>query len=94
MLRWMGETPEEAEVKGAVDFASFDNLKQLEAKDAFSGGTKRLTPGDASNPDSFKVRRAKVGGFRDYFDDEQVRQIEAYIRGNLAPSFGYEVTVS
>jgi hypothetical protein len=94
MLRWMGQEPMAEDVKAAVDFASFDNLKKLEANDAFSGNTKRLSPGDVSNPDSFKVRRAKVGGYRDYFDDEQVRQIETYIRTRLDPSFGYEVQVS
>jgi hypothetical protein len=90
MLRWMGQEPTEAEIAGAVEFASFENLKALEARKAFSKNTKRLAPGQADNPDSFKVRRAKVGGYRDYFDDEQVRQIETYICDNLDPLFGYE----
>ena len=34
---------------------------------------------DKSNPDSFKVRRAKVGGYRDYFDDAQVAEIDALV---------------
>src|SRR5262249_48768077 len=36
MLRWMGQAPTEAEVAGAVEFASFENLKALEARKAFS----------------------------------------------------------
>jgi alcohol sulfotransferase len=51
----------------------------------------RMIPGDKNNPDSYKVRRAKVGGYRDYFDDDQVQQIDSYIRANLDPVFGYEV---
>jgi hypothetical protein len=50
-----------------------------------------MVPGDKDNPDSYKVRRAKVGGYRDYFDDDQVQQIDSYIRSNLDPVFGYEV---
>ena len=52
-----------------------------------SGG--RMAPGNRSNPDSYKVRRAKVGGFRDYFDDQQVEQIEAMVSADLSPFFGY-----
>jgi hypothetical protein len=32
----------------------------------------RLTPGDPANPESYKVRQAKVGGYRDYFTDTEV----------------------
>ena len=90
VLRWMGQNPSDAEIDAVVEFASFENLKKLEAKDAFGAkGSKGMTPGDVTNPDSFKVRRAKVGGYRDYFDDDQARQIEDYIRKNLDPSLGY-----
>ena len=36
-----------------------------------------------------KKRRAKVGGYRDYFDDDQVAVIEKQIRNSLDSSFGY-----
>jgi hypothetical protein len=88
VLRWMGEMPEGAEIEAAVDFAAFENLKKLEADAAFTGH-RRLTPGTAENPDSYKVRRAKVGGYRDYFTDDQVSIIERTIDGNLDPFFGY-----
>jgi len=90
MLRWMGQDPSDAEIASAVGFASFENLKQLEARDLFrANGSKGLSPGDRSNPDSFKVRRAKVNGYCDYFDADQVREIEDYIRDRLDPSLGY-----
>ena len=94
MLRFMGQDPSDAEINAAVEFASFENLKQLEKEGAYSQRTRRLTPGDSSNPDSFKVRRAKVGGYRDYFDDDQVQRIENYIRDNLDPSLGYTAAAS
>ena len=46
------------------------------------------TTGDKDNPDSYKVRRAKVGGYRDYFTDEQCEQLDAMV-AELNPVFGY-----
>ena len=51
------------------------------------GGLKRR---DASDPNSFKVRRGKVGGYRDYFPDEQVAELEALMAEKLSPSLGYQ----
>jgi len=91
VLTWMGRNPTDAEISGAVDFASFDNLKKLEDKRVFRLSGKRMVPGEKGNPDSYKVRRAKVGGYRDYFTDDQVRQIDTYIREHLDPVFGYKL---
>jgi hypothetical protein len=44
---------------------------------------------DRSNPESFKVRRGKVGGYRDYFTDDQVAEIEGLIQKHLSQVFGY-----
>ena len=49
---------------------------------AFSGGPQ--TSGDASDADSFKVRRGKVGGFADYFDADQQRQLNEMVRTHLS----------
>ena len=59
-------------------------LRQYEAARAervFWLSGLRLRPGDRANPQSYKVRRAKVGGWRDYFDDEEVAAIDAPARG-------------
>jgi hypothetical protein len=79
-------------VDASVEFASFDNLRELEARRAFRWSGKRMAPGDKADPDSYKVRRAKVGGYRDYFDEDQVRQINSYVQAKLGPGFGYEIT--
>ena len=49
----------------------------------------RLRPGDRANPQSYKVRRAKVGGWRDYFDEEEVAAIDALLAARAQPPFGY-----
>src|SRR5262245_11826488 len=93
ILTWMGQQPTQVEVDQSVEFASFDNLREMEARRAFKSAGKRMAPGDTRDPDSYKVRRAKVGGYRDYFDDDQVEQIESYIQIHLEPQFGYGVTL-
>ncbi len=61
----MGETFSDPEIEQAVEFGAFDNLRALESKGFFrQGGLALRNPND---PESFKVRRAKVGGYRDYF---------------------------
>jgi hypothetical protein len=74
-------------IQEAVDFADFENLKNLEKQDFFNNS--RLRPRNPDDPDSFKVRRGKVEGYRDYFDEDQIRQMEELVRSRLAPIFGY-----
>jgi alcohol sulfotransferase len=77
----------DSEVVDAVEWAAFENMKQREADAASSSG--RLRAADVDNPDSFKTRRAKVGGYQDYFDDTEVRAIDDIIDQTLDARFGY-----
>jgi hypothetical protein len=85
----MGTTATEAELRDAVEFGSVENMRKMEQKGSFwlSGG--RMKPRDRDNPDSYKVRRAKVGGYRDYFDDEQAARISELLESRLSPIYGY-----
>lgn len=75
------------EIRHAVEFASFDNLRQLEISGFFkNSGMKLRNPNDA---DTLKVRRGKVGGFRDYFTEEQVAQMEQMMSERMTLSLGY-----
>ena len=84
----MGETFSDREFEEAVAFGAFDNLKNLERQGFFRQGGLSLR--NAEDPESFKVRRAKVGGFKDYFTDEQVAELEELVRTRLSPTFGYD----
>jgi hypothetical protein len=79
--------PTAAEIANAVSFAAFENLHRKEAGRFF--GTSRLMSDDPANPDAFKVRRGKVGGYRDYFTAEELGQIEALVRDADLGAFGY-----
>ena len=76
------------QVEEAVDFAAYENMKKMEQDSFFKGSGARVKPGNKGNPQSFKVRKAKVGGYRDYFNDSQCAQLEAMI-AELDPMFGY-----
>ena len=83
----MGETFSDAELEEAVAFGAFDNLKKLERQGFFrQGGLTLRNPKDS---ESFKVRRAKVGGYKDYFTAAQVHELEDLVRERLSPAFGY-----
>jgi hypothetical protein len=85
----MGETFSDSELEEAVAFGAFDNLKQLERQGFFRQGGLSLR--DPKDPESFKVRRAKVGGYRDYFTAAQVAELEDLVRERLSPAFGYHM---
>lgn len=76
------------QVEEAVQFAAYDNMKKMEQDTFFKGSGSRVKPGDKDNPQSFKVRKAKVGGYRDYFTDEQCEQLQQLV-DQLDPLFGY-----
>ena len=41
------------------------------------------------DPETFKVRRGKVNGYRDYFSPEQAAEMEELMNSRLSPTFGY-----
>jgi hypothetical protein len=84
---FIGESFTDEQVAETVAFASFDRLKDMERSNHF--GSRRLSARDPSNPDSFKVRRGKVGGFRDYFTPAEIALMERMVRTQLVPLFGY-----
>jgi len=90
VLLFFGQAPSDAELDDCVTYASIDNMRRMERANADRWTTDpRLRPGDASDPQSFKVRRAKVGGWRDYMTDEESAHIDRMVREGLSPIFGF-----
>ena len=83
----MGESFSDEEIGEAVNFGSFDNLRKLESSGFFSRGGMTLR--NSGDPNSFKVRRGKVGGYAEYFTEEQVAELEELMVSRLSPTFGY-----
>jgi hypothetical protein len=89
ILAFIGTPGTSDEIREAVAFASFENMRKMEANSTFwlSGGSMR--PRDRKNPQSFKTRRGKVGGYRDHFDAGEIAKIDRLVAEQLSPVFGY-----
>jgi hypothetical protein len=89
VLSALGERqPEPAAFDTALRFSDFGNMQKLEAAGAFD--SKILQPGDVRNPESFKVRRGKVGGFaKDLSPEDQAFAVSSMRK--LDARFGYAI---
>jgi len=87
LLALLGESePEMPILQDALEFSRFENMQKLEAAGVFD--SKILHPGDVRDPESFKVRRGKVGGYREYLAAEDQEYAADALR-KLDPQFGY-----
>jgi len=89
LMTFFGEDAQTEAINGAVDFASVENMRKMESQNYFWRSGSRVQARDASDPNTYKVRKAKVGGYRDYFDDEQIAVIDAIVDERLLPAYGY-----
>ena len=87
LLAVLGESsPDAKSFQAALEFSSFENMQKLEAARAFDSNI--LHPGDVRDPESFKVRRGKVGGYREYLSADD-QQFAAAVITELDRRFGY-----
>ncbi len=89
IVEFLDMEPSEKLLRDTVEFASVENLRKKEQENYFWRSGSRVQARDSKNPDSFKVRKAKVGGYKDYFDDEQLAELDAMVDSQLLPVFGY-----
>ncbi len=87
IVNFIGTPGSRQHVDAAVSFASADNMRQMEQKRTFWLSGSRLLARDKNNPDSDKVRQAKVGGYKDYFNDEQLQTLHKIVADRLHPMF-------
>src|ERR1051325_11387424 len=87
LLGVLGEVSPDANIfQEALEFSRFENMQKLEAAGAFDSNI--LHPGDVRDPESFKVRRGKVGGYREYLSARD-QQFSVAAMKELDPRFGY-----
>ena len=77
-------------VDGSVEYSSVDNMRKLEEKNVFWLAGGRMKPGKKGDPNTYKVRRAKVGGYKDYFNDAERAEIDELVSHDLSATYGYE----
>jgi hypothetical protein len=78
-------------IEAAVAYAAFGNMRLLEQQGYFGDG--RLRPRDPADPESFKTRRGRVGGYADYLQAEEIAFLERRMSESLVPDFGYQPCV-
>ncbi len=92
IVELIGEPFSRKEIEHAVEFGSFDNMRKLEQSGYFHNSSMALR--NKQDPNTLKVRRGKVGGFRDYFNDEQVAIMQDMMNDSLSPLLGYQQETS
>lgn len=79
----------EQNIAGAVEFASFENMRKMEAEGKFQSGI--LKPADRSDTNSYKTRKGRVGGYLEHLEQEEIDFLNRRIGEKLSPFFGYHV---
>ena len=89
ILDFLGSPGTPDEIRLSVEFASVENMRKLEERRVFWLSGRRMLATDRSNPNTYKVRRAKVGGYRDDFTAEQLAVIDTMMATDVLAAFGY-----
>ena len=84
---WGLEDLSDKTIAEAVAFCRFENMQKLEQANAFKSII--MAPTNRSDKESYKIRKGKVGGYRDSLSTEDVRYLDELMREVLPDSFGY-----
>lgn len=78
-LQWP-EKPESL-VDQILAKGSFNSMRQMESSNELQ--SVRLTPSNSNDPEGFKTRKGKVGGYVDYLSDEDQAYVSEYLNAHL-----------
>lgn len=87
LLAFLGEPADPAEVAETVRFASFASLRQKELEGFFH--SDRLGRKRSDDAESAKVRKGRIGGYREALRPETVQELDRLIAERLDSAFGY-----
>jgi hypothetical protein len=81
------ESVTDATIQAAVEHGSFGSMKKREATRPADGTP--LAAGREGDPESFKTRRGKIGGYVDYLSPQDIAWLNRRIDDELDPYYGY-----
>ena len=88
VLATVGETDlQTRHFENALEFSRFSNMRKMEASLEYD--RQLLQPGDVNDPESYKVRRGKIGGYVDYLDPSDIEYADQAMAA-LDRRFGYQ----
>lgn len=76
-------------IEEAVNYGSFDNMRKMEMANKVND--YRMKSGNKNDPNSFRTRKGKVGGFKEEVTKEDVNYMNKEMKERLDPFFGYSV---
>jgi hypothetical protein len=76
-----------SEIAETLRFTEFDNLQLLERDGYFR--SDKLQPFDVDDPDSYKVRRGLVGGYKQDFSEAEQSVLNSILAQRLSRAYGY-----
>jgi hypothetical protein len=77
-------------IEEAIEYASFDNMQEMESKNTLNN--EKLQAADLDNPDSYKVRKGKVGNYKEELSSDDIAFMNNKMEG-LYPDFGYNLEI-
>tara|TARA_Y100000310_G_scaffold345402_1_gene464520 strand:- start:28397 stop:29212 length:816 start_codon:yes stop_codon:yes gene_type:complete len=87
ILEFMNIGVDDDLINRTVEYGSFNNMRKMEMKGEVDD--YRMRPGNVNDPNSFRTRKGKVGGYREELSEVDIQYVDNYVREKLAPSFGY-----
>ncbi len=83
-LEFAGAPAERGVIARAIELCSFDAMQRMERAGAVDH--VRLRPGDVDDPQSYKVRSGKIGGYRNHLLAEDRHFLDQHISDNITES--------
>jgi hypothetical protein len=84
VLDTMGLPVAPTAIETAIGFSKFDNMRKLEVANTFKSA--RLRAAKAGDAESFKTRKGKIGGYRQYMSPADLDYVNARIATRLSPA--------
>jgi len=69
------------EIFDAIAFTQFERMKEMERNNVLKSW--RLSPGNPDDPNSFKTRRGRVGGYQDELSEEEIASLNRRMATSL-----------
>lgn len=82
------EDIDESLINRAINFGSFDNMKKMEYSQNLK--SKIMEAGKQDDSESYKVRKGKIGGYRDYLNQTDINYIDTVISDMGCPFYQQE----
>jgi hypothetical protein len=80
---------DENTIVSAVKFADFENMRRMEKESRFD--TAILNPSDNSKLETYKTRKGKTGGYKEYLSEEDIKSLNQKMHENLSDFYGYNL---